>query len=373
MKNNLVIHDNLIGHKGYDRVKILTDIKSLNTELMGSYKYNIGYAALDDDKCNEIIDTSTGEYLRIKNLKLMVTTEAADDDNIRYGISVSDQRAILDITMPRVAYNTIHNIYNVHTEAAARGVIQTVKTELMALGVELVDEDLWEVIYIEGNITNKTEYPLINYKSILDWVEEEIFKSKAFRDDGRNRRHNNNSISLTYAFKTDRRGITIYDKARHLEDTLNICVSDNLVRCEAKWRKKGILKAFGSNDITILYDMEALNQAYDRAINTILRVVANATREQMAFIYTKLKAPGVRRMRDVWDKEGDDIFDPILLLAAAEKIYKENNRKEFSRDKKIFLKHIGDKKIYKYRDLIYILSCFGGDINLLNLDRLKLN
>ena len=367
----------LIGKIGIDRVVIEVGIKSINTSKMGNGLYSIGYAAEDDNLCVLVNDISDNNERRIKNMKMMYTVDGATEglkekDTVKYGIEVKQRKnnlngaistvATLDIVMGRVAYDTVHNIYNVHTTETAQQTIQKVKRELAANGINLTDESEWIVTSVEVNKTMETEKSLSEYTTSLEWAFNHLLNSRDISEDRRHRKKVGEKKSITYGWRSKRRDIKFYDKAAQCRE-LNIHLLEELSRCEIKWDKEGIERAFGSNSIEILYNREKIESAYNRAIADMVKTLKKAADKEIEELYQQFKGANYKEMNRVFSNNSKGLFDIVFLLEAANRSYKAKKQtsSNFNRDTKKLLKELDTSYRYNYRDLMYLLTAFSSE------------
>lgn len=374
-----------IGKIGYDRILLEVDIKAIDTSKMNGEQYAIGYAAADDTLSYEILDKADNTLKKIKTMKVMYKIDGGavdlkEKDSIKYGVEVKQRRnnlngnhyttVLLDIVMGRVAYGTTHNVYNVNTKETAEETINRVAKELAYNGIELTDPTEWRIVSAEGNRTVETEYELKYYEKIMEWAFNKLYESGEFKEDKRVRsRNKDGSTSMTYSCKSKRREMKIYDKTAHIKDTLNIYIEDNLIRCEVKWNREGIERAFGSNEVeAVLYDMEALTEAYNRTIDDVCKTLKAAAEKEIKQLYKQIHTASVKCLKEVY--KDNEIFDVVFLILAAEKKYKEEGKRSvFSRDTKRLLTVVGDHNRFKYKDLIYILTAFRSEAKLITFSK----
>lgn len=375
-----------INRIGIDRVTLEVPIISIDSSKLDTETVFLGLATEEDRNYSELLDTHTGEIMKLKKLKAMyrvarVTDSTEDRDIIKYGIETKSTRksiegveytmAKLDVVLGRVAYSTDHNIYNVNDEQTIITTFSQIIRELSISGISIMDMDNWLITSMEVNKTVETEYSLKYYEQIMHWAFEQIMKSRKYKSRGEFETINKDgSSSLTYSCITKRRDLKIYDKTNHLKDTLELYIDENLIRCEVTWNKEGIHKEYKSlNAMTVLTNLDKLTERYNKALDSIIDIIRASAEEEVDKLYSQLEQATIKTLKAVYNN--NDMFDVVFLISAAERKYKEEGKsKNFSRDiKKLLNSTVQIYKRDKYKDLLYILTAFRTDTKLLTLGR----
>lgn len=363
---------------GIDRVTIDVNITAIDTLKLGDSLYSIGYADNKDNICLDVLDRSTNTIKRIKTMKIMYTLVGStvatkEKDIVKYGIEIKTKKnnltgsvqnvAVLDLVFGRIAYDTTHNIYNVHDSITAKNSINRIINELCINGIELSDPTTWSITTLEINKTVQMANALEHYSPGMNWLFDKASNKSYFKEDVRHRKNNkDNSKSLTYKYKTKRRETKFYDKTCNIKDTLNIYIDENLIRLETKLNKEAINIAFNSNNITLLYDIDKIKKIFNSTVDSLSNVTKKLVTEEINLLLDQFTLANYKELERIYKANASSFLDILFLLEAAAITYKRFKNPNLQRDIKKLLKCIDQNLFNSYSELINLLIAFKPDI-----------
>ncbi|GAA0866463.1 hypothetical protein [Paraclostridium tenue] len=218
MNYSIQIDECLLGKVGLDRVKFLVSLKCIDFLALKSQE-TLSYADPNSFLKMDIINKSTGNYVSVKEYKHCVVIDNGLKSAVSYGIEIKKQsngsnkpKSIiceLDITFPRVCYNTIHNIYNVHKSDDAKCVILNVINQLESDGIYLKDPSTWIIKSLEVNKTFELDCDQKKFDDCMKYILDLNRQNKYYKESHGYNDNGNNSCS----FKSNRQHLKIYNKS----------------------------------------------------------------------------------------------------------------------------------------------------------------
>lgn len=358
---------------GYDRIKIYTHLVSVNT----NKNYNdYGHATKRANVKYKVFDTAVNDYIYLNSFefKRSITGEnitTSEKDCIVFGLHLNRERnvIVLDVVLPRIAYGTIHNIYNVSKKEEAIKTMNMLKETLKAEGIELSPIETWEVFSLEMNKTIKADKPLHHFRENLNWLFNNAFKEEIIAENGDHRKRlSDNSVSNTLRFSTKRIKKKMYDKSCQLKDTLNFFIDENLIRLELTYDKEAIKRAFISNKFLDVFNEERMNRSYNKATIQLIELLNKFTEAEINKLETEFTCANLTEIKKVYDENAKKMFDILFLIEATKRVYKREKNNKFNRDIKKLLKSY-DKALYNnYNELRKILIAFNNNVEAINFD-----
>lgn len=370
---------------GYDRLTMEVDILAIDTARLNDC--SIGYASDDDNICMELYDKADDTVKRVKNLKAYCRVDGCllsdtEKDTIKYSVTVCQRRnvatnstyttAILDVVLGRVAYATVHNVYNVYDNETLINALEQIHRELCLNGIELDEPTEWLVTSMEINKTVEINYPLSQNNS-LSWAFGKLYNSGKYKSRSEIQSRNvDGTSSMTYTCRTKRRDMKIYDKTAHLKDTLNIFIDESLARCEITLNKEAIFKAFKSLSVSeVLFNRDTVEAVYNGFLKDICSTLKTEMNKSINDLYKQFTRTGSKELSRIYAYNSTDIFDMVILVEAGLKAYKDYGKKnsDFNRDIKKLLTIADPNHRHRYKELLEILTAFDPGAELIALSK----
>lgn len=366
---------------GFDRIMIEVGIAAIDSTKMGNALYGLSYADERDNLYLEVTDHADGEVKKIKTMCAIYTTDGAvkvgdmtdtDTDSVKYGIRIKHSQnnllgekaekrmmVVLDIVSGRIAYDTTHNVYNLHDSELAVSMIDRVVRELAINGIYISSPDTWEIITAEVNKTIKTELSMKEYEPVFDWLFAKLFESGAYRRRTDNKKRLKDlTESRTYSCLSRKEAIKVYDKTAQMKDTMNIHLEDNLIRFEVTWNRENLKRRFKRTraDISILSDMDLLHSNFYGVLDGIIEIIKGAIDNEVAALSSLYKKTGRKEIKRIYSENASTIFDNLIFMKAAHSYYKSCKNSNFSKDTKGLIDGFDKRLNHRIEKLIFILS-----------------
>ncbi|XTR39315.1 hypothetical protein ACQQ2T_15515 (plasmid) [Paraclostridium tenue] len=356
MNYSIQIDKCLLGKVGLDRVKFLVSLECIDFLTLKSQE-TLSYADPDSFLKMEVIDKSTGEYVCIKEYKHCVVIDNGFKSEVSYGIEIKKQsngpnkpKSIvceLDITFPRVCYNTIHNIYNVHKSEDVTGVILNVINQLELDGIYLKDPRTWTIKSLEVNKTFELDSDQKKFDACMKYIIDLNRQNKFYKE---SHGYNDNG-SNSYSFKSNRQHLKIYNKSNQILNSYSETVDKNLIRVELRLTRDGVFNSFKSNSISIIFDMDSLNKLYKDTTKKFYKNIKKSINTEVEFFINNLTQSNLKSMDLLASQNSEKLFDIIYISEAAYLIYEKNQNNHLQRDLKKLFDKIDPHKIGRFKVL----------------------
>lgn len=379
-KESLDLDLDRLGKIGIDRVKLYVDIKSMDIENIFN-KNSLGIVR--DNNGLEIVDKSTGEYIYINkyNYTSVENIQFLNSKNYRYKIEIqqianpskgtSQYKTVLDATIPRIR-NEFHNIYNIHNRDDVELTFATVINELEDKGIDINLENA-EVLSLEINKTFRWQNSIADEEDILDYLFKILRRDKSNRNKSEVHKkvRNKNKESFTYSLDTKRTKIKIYTKSEHIVNTIGYECGEHLCRVELTLNKSGINNSFGTNEISILNDIDKLKNIFLSSIDKkVIKPLKKRLKEEIKEIEKLIVNCNYRTLDKVYKSISKELFDIVLLGVAASNVYTKKGKSNFKRDFSNLLNTVSKGHKQRYSVLIRLLSSIMGvDIDFLDIPK----
>lgn len=331
---------------GLDRVKILVKIESMDLSKIKNKK-SLAYAGEEDNKYTSIVDRETEKDIRIKSYEV-----STNDYGIKVKCSFNEIGTILDITMPRIYYKQGHNVYNIYTEDQVKKTLESVKKSLEENGIYLNSIENWKVGYIEINNTYECNIQTERYMDCLKYINSNVNKEHKHQYSSRATLEKSN-IKIIW----DGRNIKIYDKTAQVLDTEGEKLDSQIYRTELTYLKKSAIeKAFGSNNIDILYDFKKIRCIYKYEMKRLEKFMEESIKDDIEKLKAKIEGTNYKAMQLFYNQNSDKLFDISYMAIIFSAEYKKRGSNKFKRDFDALFEKIDKHKKYRHEDLINLLS-----------------
>lgn len=368
MNKIVKVNECLLGKVGLDRVKFLVSIECIDFSILKSIE-SLSYTNSNNFLKMEVIDKSTGEYIYIKEYKHCISIDDGFKSEVMYGIEVKTQSngpkkpksvvCELDITFPRVFYNTIHNIYNVHNTEDVQSVIDSVINQLELDGIYLKDPSTWLIKSLEVNKTFELNSNQSKFDDCMKYILALNIQNKYYRESHGYNDSGNNS----YSFKSNRQTFKIYNKSNQIQNSYSQTVDKNLIRVELNLNKDGIDNRFKNNSINIVFDINSLNKLYIDINRKFYNNIQKSIDSEIKFFIQKLDQSNFKSMDLLSSQNSEKVFDIIYIAESAYQIYEKNNNNHLHRDLKKLFDKIDSNKIGRFKVLERFFKSAGVENN----------
>ena len=257
----------LLGRIGFDRLEFFINYDDVDFS---------GYKHIKNEKMGtSSIDES--DYIKEKQFKWRLY------NGRRNGMDVLR----LDIVLPRVFYDTNHNIYNVAAKKDTKEALKKVLNAIKEIGIDIPMKSLKckkieinKTIFLDEDLRDKNNKNIFKriFCSLVSSNPEDVPTNPA------------GGLTVYKAIDEDRKSIKFYDKTSEIENTLKVeIIESQLCRFEITLKGEGIMRAFKTLDITKITQPN-INKIFKAEINDLEKnledYILNASNE----LYQRFKS-----------------------------------------------------------------------------------
>lgn len=218
----------------------------------------VGFDRVTFEVDAEKVDFSKYEYHRSKSGAVSINeSDYINAKQFRYSLySNKDNKLYLEIVLPRIFYNSVHNIYNVKAKKDTKSAITDVLRELKVKSIEIPVKAL-KCTKIEINKTVILEEDVSVYKDVFNYLLG-----------GNCKINTEEGLTVSKSLSSYRKNYKFYNKKAELMNNIQLYVQENLCRFEITLNAEAIIRTFKTNDITAITQGQ-VNKYYKSVIRTL--------------------------------------------------------------------------------------------------------
>lgn len=395
------IDNNRLSQIGLDRVEFLINELALDFNKFDNEV--ITYAKDNQEIGLPVVNVSTGEVMLVRSMDYSIypsNISCIDEGNKIFSLIIKQGRnkkytASLGVVLPRLIEDVPHNVYNLSDVNTIEKALNLLESRLKACGI-YIDLDKARLKKVEVNNTFNLEQYYAYYGTVLKLFRESfIYQSLTLSEimNGKYSRINHKVVDSCsthpgidyYSDGSKRVEMKIYDKSKHILDTLNISVNEDLMRFELTVNMKKINETFGKdyNPIDVLKELDLFKYMYNKFLEKLIENTRKLLKDEVfqfdKYINTYPKLvngvevpynPSYTDMLDIYIKSGTYSVIQTFLIGMYF-FYKSKGRSNnFKRDAKKLLTNTENINAYIFDDMQYILSnALGHNVDLMDLPK----
>ena len=283
----------------------------------GIYRMNI-----EKGEKAQILDIATGEVIGVSDFNLTIKGIALKGDDYRMKLSLEKYNGVqfvLDVNIPKLLYNT--NERNANNLQHLSQVNQIIEKLLGEVGVHTdMKQARLSSVEINVNSTNEKLYDAMKIiRKGFNTSNDKVFIVES----------KNNIESLMV--KNSYLKVKVYDKAQQLQDTGQICESENLVRVEVSTKHKDAINKITNYNPSIdgvIENWDKLEKWFRDTLNKYIKKPCDEYHQAVIDDMVEMFKRG-GKSRDVllMFSVNDELTDLELYRLAVKKYYKETGKK----------------------------------------------
>lgn len=305
------VNKDLLKGVGFDRVTFEVDTEKVDFSKYSYHKSKSGVVSINES-----------DYINAKQFRYSLYNN-------------KDNKLYLEIVLPRVFYNSIHNIYNVKAKKDTKSAITDVLEELKVKGIETSVKAL-KCTKMEINKTVILEEDVSVYKDVFNYLLG-----------GNCKINTEEGLTVSKSLSSYRKNYKFYNKKAELKNTINLYVQENLCRFEITLNAEAITRTFKTSDITNITQGQ-INRYYKSVIESLADALERDINIDADILYRMFQDKKCRKIseyRTIYQK-----FDDAERVVFADIVYKafSKSRPEHNRKMDAIKSIIGADSINKF-------------------------